>query len=90
MVMAVAKGISKILEEGLKVFYDEYQKIYTSHKVYRPIVNLGDLILEQCGKRWRVKRVAYPSDEIKTGWLTYKEADALLKIFKSGEEHGDS
>lgn len=88
--MAVAKDISKILEEGMKVFHDEYQKIYTSHKPYRPIVNLGDLILEQCGKQWRVKEVAYPSDEYKTGWLTRKEAEALLKIFKSGEEDGTS
>lgn len=86
----VAKSVSEIINEGMKSFFDETKKIYTHHKPYRPLVNLGDHILEQCGKKWRVKKVAYPSDEIKTGWLKYKEADALLKIFKAGEENGTS
>jgi len=70
--------INEILEEGLnKIFMEEYNKYKYEPRGY---------YLEQCGKKWRVMHnTAIYSIEPKTGWLTYKEADALLKIFKVGE-----
>lgn len=79
-----AKQANEIMGKALdEIFLDVYRK-------YKFPRQLHEHILEQCGKKWRVKKVAYPSDEIKTEWLTHKEADALLKIFKSGENDGDS
>ena len=80
----MAKTFHSIMHETIdKLFKDEYAKykrdeLYTGYR------------LEQCGKHWRVMQYSLGDKEAKTGWLTYKEADALLKIFKSGEEHGNT
>lgn len=83
--MAISRaGITQILSDSMnKIFEEEYSK-YTQFE-YRE-----GYILEQCGKKWRVKHTKFGVSEYKTDFLPYKEAEALLKIFKSGEDDGNS
>jgi hypothetical protein len=45
--------------------------------------------LQQSGKKWRVMHHMFGFKEPKTEWLTRRQAEALLKIFKSGENNGN-
>lgn len=81
-----ALDVQAIVSESLnEIFNKEYSKFQRRHEEqigYR---------LEQCGKMWRVKYTeAWGVAEYKTDFLTYKEAQALLVIFKSGEDDGNS
>ena len=85
--MARIGDINSIINDGLKSFMEEYKRVYEDYKWEEPYSGFR---LEQCGKQWRVMQYTLGHKEPKTDFMTYKEAEALMKIFKAGENDGDS
>ena len=71
---ALRKGIDKIFEE---VYANHSKNVYLTERY----------ILEQCGKRYRVKDThADPFERYKTDWLPLKQAQGFLKLLRGNEQ----
>ena len=70
--------------KGIQEIFDE---VYSNHALQ--IYKQEPYILEQCGKQYRVKTnnpaLGLVKTEYKTGWLSLKEAQAIMKLLKGNE-----
>ena len=76
------KDLVDLIRPEIDHIFDE---VYANHS--KNVYLTERYILEQCGKRYRVKDThADPFERYKTDWLPLKQAQGFLKLLRGNEE----